>query len=47
MVGALIGYFLVENRKLSSQVARLRASGLKTESMPGGEAHQTPSEMGR
>jgi hypothetical protein len=38
-VGALIAWFYVEDKKLRAQAERLRLSGLKTETMPGGPAH--------
>lgn len=44
MVATMIAWFYVEDQKMKAQVARLRESGLKTETMPGGEAHHTPSE---
>ena len=44
MVLAIIAWFYVEDQKLKAQVERLRQSGLKTETMPGGEAHHTPGE---
>ena len=44
MVVAIIAWFYVEDQKMKAQVERLRASGLKTETMPGGEAHHTPAE---
>jgi hypothetical protein len=44
MCVAFVAWFYVENQKMKAQVARLRASGLKTETMPGGEAHHTPTE---
>jgi hypothetical protein len=46
MIGCLVAWFVVEDRKMRAQVERLRASGLKTETMPGGPAHHTPSESG-
>ena len=44
MVVALVAWFYVEDQKMKAQVKRLRASGIKTETMPGGEAHHTPTE---
>ena len=44
MVLAIIAWFYVEDQKMKAQVERLRQSGLKTETMPGGEAHHTPGE---
>lgn len=42
-VVAMVAWVVTENRKLQAHAARLRASGIVTESMPGGEAHHTPS----
>jgi uncharacterized membrane protein len=44
MVVAFVAWFYVEDQKMQAQVKRLRASGIKTETMPGGEAHHTPTE---
>jgi hypothetical protein len=44
MVVAILAFFYVEDQKMKAQVKRLRASGIKTETMPGGEAHHTPTE---
>lgn len=44
MVVAILAFFYVEDQKMKAQVERLRASGIKTETMPGGEAHHTPTE---
>ncbi len=44
MVVAFVAWFYVEDQKMKAQVKRLRASGIKTETMPGGEAHHTPTE---
>jgi hypothetical protein len=44
MTVAFLAWFYVEDQKLKKQVERLRASGIKTETMPGGEAHHTPTE---
>jgi hypothetical protein len=44
MVVAILAWFYVEDQKMKAQVERLRVSGLKTETMPGGEAHHTPTE---
>jgi hypothetical protein len=44
MVVAFLAWFYVEDQKMKAQVKRLRESGLKTETMPGGEAHHTPTE---
>ena len=44
MVVAFLAWFYVEAQKMKAQVKRLRESGLKTETMPGGEAHHTPTE---
>ena len=42
MVGAIVAWFYVEDQKMKAQVAAApRESGLKTETMPGGEAHHT------
>ena len=41
---AIVAWFYVEDRKLKAQVGRLHAGGLKTETMPGGDAHHTPGE---
>jgi hypothetical protein len=46
MTLALIAWFYLEDQKLKKQVERLRAKGLKTETMPGGDAHHTPSQAG-
>jgi len=46
MIGCLVAWFYVEERKMKAQVGRLRQSGLKTETMPGGPAHHTPGEAG-
>ncbi len=42
MAVAIIAWFYVEDQKMKAQVERLRVSGLKTETMPGGDAHHTP-----
>jgi hypothetical protein len=39
MAGALVAWFWVEDQKMKAQVARLRAHGLQTETIPGGPAH--------
>ena len=44
MTVAILAWFYVEDQKMKAQVERLRASGIKTETMPGGEAHHTPTE---
>ena len=42
MIGSLVAWFWMENQKLQRQAERLRAGGLKTETMPGGAAHHIP-----
>ena len=39
MAASLIAWFYVEDQKLRAQAERLRAGGLKTETVPGGDAH--------
>jgi DNA segregation ATPase FtsK/SpoIIIE-like protein len=45
MVVALVAWFYVEDQKMKAQVARLRAQGLRTETMPGGDAHHAPGSV--
>ena len=44
MVVAFLAWFYVEDQKMKAQVKRLRESGINTETMPGGDAHHTPTE---
>ena len=43
MTVAIIAWFYVEDQKMKAQVARLRAKGLRTETMPGGDAYHPPA----